>query len=111
MNQGSAVDGGGQIVTQTLREVKGLLGRYVLDALQQLRIAVPADLDAAEQVGLRPRHLEHALRVESELTENLFVRLEPYLGAAPVRDLAELLQPGLRFSALEDLAIELAAAC
>ena len=37
------------------------LCRHVVDAVEQLLVAGPADLDAAEQIGLRARHLEHAL--------------------------------------------------
>ena len=85
--------------------------RHVLDAVQQRLVAVPADFDAAEQIGLGARHLEQAQRIEFRLgAENLGVRLEPHLGAAPVRGAAELFEPALRLAARIDLPVELAAA-
>ena len=77
MHQRVGVDRGGEIILQAAGEVKAVLGRDVVDALQQRRIAAPADLDAAEQIGLGARHLEQALRLEGGLgAENLGVRLE-----------------------------------
>ena len=76
------------------------------------RIAAPADLDAAEQVGLGARHLEQPPRVEgAALAEDLLVRLEAHGGAAPVHHGPELLQLSLRLSALELHGVELLAAC
>ena len=58
--------------------------RLVLD---QLRRTLPADFDAAEEVGFRARHLEDAGRLEGRaFAEDLFVRLEAHLRAAPVHD-------------------------
>ena len=73
--------------------------------------ARPADFDAAEQVGLRARHAEQALRLEGgALAEDLLVRLEAHLGAAPVLDGAELLQLALRRAAAERHGVKLLAA-
>ena len=84
---------------------------HVLDAAQQLLGAGPADFDAAEQIGLRARHLEHALGLEVGLVaENLRVGAEAHLGAAAVRRLADILQFALRLAALENHPIELLAA-
>ena len=77
MHQRVGVDGGGQIILQAAGEVEGVLGRNVLDALEQFGRALPADLDAAEQIGLRARHLEQALRLEGRLgAEDVGVGLE-----------------------------------
>ncbi len=65
-------------------------------------IAVPADLDAAEQIRLRARHLEQALRLERRLgAEDVGVGLEADAGAAAVADLAEVLELALGMAALE----------
>ena len=86
------------------------LFRDVLNAAQKLFGAEPADFDAAVEIGLRARHLEHALGLELRLVaENLGVLPEPHLGAAAVRRLAGVLQFALRLAALERHAIELLA--
>src|ERR1700722_15981026 len=91
--------------------MKAVLGGHVLDALEQFRRAVPANLDAAEQIGLRARHLEQPLRLEDGLgAENLAVRLEADLGAAAVVDLAKIFELALGMTALERHAVELLAA-
>src|SRR5664279_639311 len=111
MHQGVGMNGGGEVVLQSADKVKLGLGRYIIDALEQGRVAVPANLDAAEQIGFGARHFEQALRLEGSLgSENLGVRLEPDTRAAPVIDLAELLELALRVAALERHAIELLSA-
>ena len=50
-----------QIILEPVGEMKRRLFRHVLDAAQKLLGAGPADFDAAEQIGLRARHLEDAL--------------------------------------------------
>ena len=73
--------------------------------------ARPADLDAAEQVGLGARHAEEARGLEGgALAEDLLVGLEAHLGAAPVLDGAQLLQLALRLAAAEGHGVELLAA-
>ena len=77
MHQRVGMNGGAEIVLQSADEVKVVLGRHIFDALEQRRVAAPADLDAAEQIGLGARHLEQALRLEGGLgAENVGVRLE-----------------------------------
>ncbi len=48
MDQGRAVDGGGEIFLQAVGEMEGRLLRHALDALQEFFGAAPADVDAAE---------------------------------------------------------------
>ena len=111
MHQRVGVNGGAEIVLQAAREVETILGRHILDALQQRGIAAPADLDAAEQVGFRARHLEQALRLESGFgAEDIGVRLEADAGAAAVVDLAEIFELALGMAALETHPVELLAA-
>ena len=77
---------------------------------EQFRRAVPADLDAAEQVGLGAGHLVEASRFELRaLAEDLRIGMETHLGAAAVLNLAEILQPANRVAAGKTLAVEVAA--
>src|SRR6516162_5218466 len=70
---------------------------------------MPANLVPAKKIGLGARHLEQALRIEFRLVaENLRVRLEAHLGAAPVRRAAELFEAALGDAARKHLAVELA---
>ena len=111
MHQRVGVNGGGEIVLQAAREMETVLGGHVFDALQQLGIAAPADFDAAEQIGLRARHLEQALRLEARLcAEDIGVRLEADAGAAAVVDLAEVFELALGMAALETHPVEFLAA-
>ena len=111
MHQRVGMDGGGEIILQAAREVETVLGRHILDALQQRGIAAPADFDAAEQVGLRARHLEQALRLEGSLgAEDVGVGLEADAGAAAVVDLAEVFELALGMAALETHPVEFLAA-
>ncbi|MBA7621943.1 hypothetical protein ES703_29313 [subsurface metagenome] len=111
MHQRVGVNGGGEIILQAAGEVEFILGGDFLDALEQLRRALPADFDAAEQIGLRARHLEQALRLEGGLgAEDIGVRLEADARAAAVVDLAEVLELALRVAAFEAHAIEFLAA-
>ena len=111
MHQRVGVNGGGEIILQAAGEMEAVLGRHVLDALEQFGIAAPADFDAAEQIGLRARHLEQALRLERRLgAENVGVGLEADAGAAAVVDLAEVFELALGMAALETHPIEFLAA-
>ena len=111
MNQRGAGERLRQIILEPVGEVERRLFGHVLDAAQQFLGARPADFDAAEQISLRARHLEHALGLEMRLgAENLRVGPEAHFGAAPVRRLAGFLQFGLRLAALERHAVELLAA-
>ena len=100
-----------QIVLEAVGEMERRFLRHVVDAVQQLLGAGPADFDAAEQIGLRARHLEHALGLEMRLgSENLGIGPEANLGAAAVGRLAGVLQFALRLAALEHHPIKLLAA-
>ena len=111
MDQRRAVQRGGEEVDQAALEVERLLLRHIVDAREQRLVARPADLDAAEQIGLRARHLEQARRLERGLgAEDLRVRLEAHRGAAPVRRAAHFLQLALRDAVLERHRVKLAAA-
>ena len=104
-----AVDGGLQVFLQPAGEMEGgFLRRIVGD--QRFR-ARPADLHAAEQVGLRAGHAEQALRLEGgAFAEDLLVGPEAHLRAAPVLDGPEVLQLAQRRAAAELHAVELLAA-
>src|SRR5262245_3096472 len=52
MHQRVGVDRRRQIVLEAAGEMEARFGRNVLDALEELRVAAPANLDAAEQIGL-----------------------------------------------------------
>ena len=111
VHQGVVVDRSAEEILQPAREVKTVLGRNVFNTFQKLRRATPADLDAAEQIGLGARHLEEALRFEGRLgAENLGVRPKADFGAAAVVDLAEVFEFALGMAALERHAIEFLAA-
>ncbi len=91
-----------EIILQPFLEVERRLFRHVVYAAQQLLGAGPADFDAAEQISLGARHLEHALGLERGLwPKNLRVGMEAHAGAALVRGTAELLQLAFRLAALE----------
>src|SRR6185437_16063819 len=111
MHQRVGVNRGAEIILQAAGKMEFVFGRHVLDALEQLRSAAPADFDAAEQIGLRARHLEQALRLERRLRpENIGIGLEADFGAAAVVDLAEILELALGVATLEIHPIELLAA-
>ena len=59
-----ALDVGGEIILQAAGEMEHRLGRDLAVAAEQRGRAAPADFDAAEQIGLRARHLEDARRIE-----------------------------------------------
>ena len=105
-----AAEFGGEEFRQAAGEVEAGLLRNVL-AGDEVRRARPADLDAAEEIGLGARHGEQALGPEGNvLAEDLRVGLEADARAAAVVDIADFLQPALGRAAREDLAIELAPA-
>ena len=85
-----SLDVAGEIVLQPVREAEARLGRNGVGAGEKRRRAAPADLDAAEEIGLRARHLEQAPRLEVRvLAEDLRIGLEAHLGAAPVQHAAD----------------------
>ena len=52
MHQGVGMDRRAEIILQAAGKVETVLGRHIVDALEQFGIAAPADFDAAEQIGL-----------------------------------------------------------
>ena len=73
--------------------------------------AMPADLDAPEQIGLRTRHLEHARGIEARLgAENLRIGQKTHLGAAAVQRLADDRKLAGRLAPFERLPIKRLAA-
>ncbi len=74
-----------QAVAQAAREVQHRLGRgFVLAALQQRRIADPADFDAAEQIGLGAAQPIQPGGAELRGAEYLRIRLETDRGATAI---------------------------
>ena len=106
-----ALDALGQEVLQPAGEVKHCLVRRLF-VLDERGIAGPADLDATEEIGLRPRHLVEPRRQERcvALPEDLLVRMEGHLRAAPTGNLAEVLDRASGFATPEFLPIKLLAA-
>ena len=72
-----------QAVAQAAGEMQHRLGRDV-GPLQQCGIALPADLNAAEQIGLGAAQAVQPHRAERQRAEDRRIRLEPDGGAAPV---------------------------
>src|SRR5687767_12189850 len=79
-------------ILEAAREMQHRLFRRLL-VLDMGGITGPADLDAAEQIGFGTRHAEKPRARELDrLAEDLRIRPEADAGAAPVVDLAELLE-------------------
>ena len=91
----------GQVVLQAAREVERFLLGDRAALRQQRLVAFPADLDAAEQVGLGARHAIEALGHEGLLAEDLRIGMERHRRAAPVGGGAGRLQLGRRLAARE----------
>ena len=106
-----ALDARRKKIAKAAGEMENGLLRHVRVAVQKLGRAGPADFDAAEEVGLRARHLEnaHGLEVRA-LLENLGVGPEANGGAAPVADGAHVFEARRGRAAREGLAVKLAAA-
>ncbi len=97
-----------EVVLEPAREVEARLFRRLALRRDQALGAGPADLDAAEEVGLRARHAEQAIGIECRLrAENLRIGMETDLGAAAIVHVARGFQLRGRLSARESLAIEL----
>ena len=108
MHQRGAGKACGEVVLQPVGEMEGGLFRHVVEALEQRLVAMPADLDAAIEISLGARHLEHALGLERGLRpENLRIGPKSDLGAAPVGRATGLFQLALRLAALERHLVEL----
>src|SRR5690606_25432203 len=105
-----AVERGGEIILEAAREMEGRLFRGRVLLPDERGIARPADLDAAEQIGLGSRHAVDAGRLEARRrAEDRRVRAEAHARAAPVVHLAELLERAERLAARETLTVEPAA--
>src|ERR1700704_3032118 len=86
---------------------RGLLG-HVVHALEERFVAMPANLDPAEEIGFRTRHLEDAFGSECGLwSKNLRIWPETYFGAAPVRRASGFFQLAFRLAALERHSVKL----
>ena len=102
MHQRGAGEVAGEIIFEPLGEMERRLLGHVFDALEQLLGALPADFDAAIEIGLGARHLEYAFGLECGFQpENLRIGLEADFSAAPVGRAAGLFQLALRLAALE----------
>src|SRR5579883_1125040 len=96
---GAGLQGRREIVGEAAGEMKPLL---LWDALgqRQLRVAPPADLDAAEEIGLGAGEAVERRRLEMRVgAEDLRVRVEADRGAAPVLDGALILELRRRLAA------------
>ena len=99
-HQHRAVDLLGEVVLEAARKAEACFGRHAFDGFNDGRSAAPADLDTAEQIGLRAGHLEDAARVEMQLVaEDLRVGFETHGRAAAVRRFADFLDGALGVSA------------
>src|SRR6185437_476585 len=96
----------GEVVGEATREVQLLFLRHVFWPRQR-RIAPPANLDAAEEIGLAARQAIDQRRLEMELVEDLGIGVEADRGAALVGGAAAFLDLRLRFAAAVFLRIEL----
>ena len=95
-----------QIVLEAAGEVKHGLFRGI-GAFDQRSRADPADLDAAEQIGLGAGHAVEPSRVKPGAgAEDVRIGMEADLGAAAVVNVAELLEAALRNAAGKALTIE-----
>src|SRR6478609_8078755 len=102
------LDAARQKILKPAREVEDRALRRLLVACEQRSGARPADLDAAEEVGLGARHAEQPRRCESSaLAEDLCIRLEADRGAAAVLHRAETFQRAVWMSAGISLPVEL----
>src|SRR5690606_30984175 len=100
-----------EIVFQATGKVENRFFRRFLLWIEQGRIAVPADFNAAEQIGFRARHAIKTVRIElCRLAENIGVGVETYTGATTVMHFADIFQSTLRNTARETLPIETAIA-
>ena len=100
-------EGGGEIVLEPARKMEDRLFRKLAARRDDTRITAPANFDPAEKIGLRPGHAEDPTCVEFRmLSEDLWVRMEFDLGAAPVMDVTQFLQAALGNAARETLPVE-----
>ena len=99
-------------VFQPAGEVEDGAFRCLAIARKLRLVAGPADLDAAEEIGLGTGHAEQPGRLEGcALAEDFRVGPETHLGAAPVLHRAKALQRPVRCPARVALPVELLTAC
>ncbi len=104
-------DRGFEIVLEAAGEMERRDLRRLVLLAHHFRRAFPADLDAAEKIGLGARHLEQPRRIEgAALAEDRLVGLEAHLGAAPVVDFAHRFERAKRHALPEFLPVKLAVA-
>src|SRR5437667_6219412 len=91
VNQRRPADRLAKIILEARGEMERRLLRDAVCAVQEFLGAGPANLDAAEEVGPRPGHLEDAFGLELRLrSENLRARPEPHLCPSPIGGAADL---------------------
>ena len=105
-NELLARDLGGKIILEPVGILEHRLGGHAVAG--ELGRTVPANLDTAEKIGFRARHAQQprGRKRRAMGAENLRIRLEAHLRAAPVMHLADSLERRHRMAALEDLAIQ-----
>jgi hypothetical protein len=102
---------GFEVILETAGKVEHRLFRR-LAALDQRRVAGPADFHPAEQVGLGAGHAVEPARIKPGAWHRKCpVGMKADLGAAAVVDFAELFEAALRNATGEPLPVELPVAC
>ena len=95
-----------QVIGKPAGELENRLLRHIL--ARQLRIAFPADFNAGEKIGLRPRQAEQARGFELRIRpENFRIGREGDGGATPVGGRAKLFKAAQGCPARETLAVKL----
>src|SRR5262245_4966342 len=103
-----ALDAACEEILEPAREVEHCAFWRLGIARKQLLGARPADLDAAEEVGLRARHAEQKRRRKgSTLAEDLGIRSEADARAAAILDRPKILQRAVGNAPRVALAIDL----
>src|SRR5215469_8023437 len=78
-----AIEACRQEIAKPTREMKPRLSRDSFGSRKR-RIATPANLQAAEQIGFRARHAIERRRAEPEFAENRRIRVKAYGRAAAI---------------------------
>ena len=91
--------GPGQGLGQVIGQAAGEMERGLARGLSVVDLGLPADLDAAEQVGLGFHHLHQPRGLEAVMAKDLLVGMEGHGGAAPVRGRPDLGDRPLRDAA------------
>jgi len=102
---------GGEEIAEAVGEVQRVLGGNVVAVVDEQRVALPANLHAAEQIGLGTGHAVQRARLQAgAVAEDFRVGMEQHGGAAPVLHRAHLGDRAQRRATAEFLAIQLALA-